>query len=322
MDHMEGKKEPPDGSDVSPHETAMVTDRDSPTFFHQVMPSRVTHHLPQNTWYGLEESARWSIRFDPLKGNVLVSKKRISAGTEILQEKALIIHAVKDKILKTCCSCGLAVPYVAGRLPPTFCDTCNPPWKDIEIDAFCSLWPAAWKSGTVVHSLRILHTVCSLSLQEIETFSQLGRVFPDRPVDHESHWTSAGELVAAQLQGEYKEKMDKLRGLLDNNLLNINKITNANSFGYDVMGVYLQSSILSHSCDPNCRWEINGNNLTIHSLREIDEDEEITVCYVPLVNTWGLDLRRAVIARRRGFLCMCDRCKVEEEELEKADPLR
>lgn len=296
------------------HETAMVTDKEEDSPPQSPVILTTSNHSRKDTWHGLEEEPdKWVLDYNEDKGNILRTKRKILAGQVVLNEEALIIHATKDKILKTCCCCGLSVDYVSGRLPPTFCATCDPPWKDVEIDVFCSLWPSAWKNSTVVHSLRILHTVCTLDVDKIELFGKLERMFPERLSDNSIMWNNAGDLVASHLHGEYMTRLTKLREVLDNQLININKITNANSFGYNVMGVYCKASIISHSCDPNCRWDIQGTNLTLHSIRDIDANEELTVCYVPLVDTWGVQLRRAVIAQRKGFICQCDRCLMDLE---------
>jgi len=211
----------------------------------------------------------------------------------------------------SCTHCSKEVVQIPGRLPPIYCDDCQPEWKDAECDAFCALWPTAWKKGLVIHCLRILHTVCALSPIELVEFSRLDPHFPSRSADMNDSWNQAALLVSQHLQAPELQKLNDLGTLLGQDFLKINKITNANSFGTNVVGIFLKASLISHSCDPNCKWEMDGPKLTITSLRDIQADEEITVPYIPLVQSWHVALRKTVIMQRRGFVCHCDRCVSE-----------
>jgi len=294
------------------HEAAMSTDRDSPPSYQRAAIVDNNVHPLKTTWPGLDVGTgddHWKLDYDQLKGNILRTKEDIVADKIVIEDTAIIMHPIRDKILRMCTMCSKEVPQIPGRLPPVFCDDCHPEWKDIETDAFCALWPAAWKQGLVVHCLRILHTVCSMSAVDLGEFCQLDPHFPSHPSDSPDKWNQAAQLVAQHLHAPQLERLEQLGELLGQDFIKINKITNANSFGANGVGIFLKASIISHSCDPNCKWEIDGNKLTITSLREIRAGEEITVQYIPLVQSWHLAIRRTVIMQRRGFLCQCMRCK-------------
>jgi hypothetical protein len=76
-------------------------------------------------------------------------------------------------------------------------------------------------------------------------------------------------------------------------------------------GLWLISSLINHSCDPNCEIAITGNKLHLISLRDIKKDEEITVSYVNEVflNRMNHIRMRYVLATEYNFECHCNRCQ-------------
>jgi len=299
------------GDVIDLHETAMSTDRDSPRADEDHTSPSKNPHPRKSTWPGLEADDHWSIDYDNYKGNILLTKKMIPAHQVVLKDQASVLHPIKERLLKTCTHCSKEVVQIQGRLPPIYCDDCHPEWREAECDAFCTLWPTAWKKGLVVHCLRILHTVCAMSPIELAEFSKLDPHFPSHTVDLNDSWNQAALLVSQHLQAPELQKLEDLGALFGQEFIKINKITNANSFGTNVVGIFLKASLISHSCNPNCKWEMDGPKLTITSLRDIKPHEEITVQYIPMVQSWHVAIRRTVILQRRGFLCHCERCVSE-----------
>jgi len=248
------------GDVINLHETAMSTDRDSPGPDQSPTSPVMNPHPKKNTWPGLEGDNRWTMDYDNYKGNIMRTKHDIPAHQIVLEDNASVLHPIKEKLLKTCTHCCKEVVQVSGRLPPVYCEECHPDWKDTECDAFIALWPTAWKKGLVIHCLRILHTVCALSPIQLAEFSKLDPHFPSHSVDMYDSWNQAALLVSQHLHAPELQKLEELGALLGQDFIKINKITNANSFGTNVVGIFLKASLISHSCDPNCKWVVSVYN--------------------------------------------------------------
>ena len=69
-------------------------------------------------------------------------------------------------------------------------------------------------------------------------------------------------------------------------------------------------SAINHSCEPNCEVGfIDSTDVIIIAARDIDEDEEITIAYVP--EELPVEQRREELSTRYGFECQCARCERE-----------
>ena len=69
-------------------------------------------------------------------------------------------------------------------------------------------------------------------------------------------------------------------------------------------------SAINHSCEPNCEVGfIDSTDVIIIATRDIDEDEEITIAYVP--EELPVEQRREELSTRYGFECQCARCERE-----------
>ncbi|KAK8061982.1 hypothetical protein PG994_008348 [Apiospora phragmitis] len=73
-------------------------------------------------------------------------------------------------------------------------------------------------------------------------------------------------------------------------------------------GVFLTGSQFNHDCLPSARskWNIELNKMTVHTLRDIEHDEEITTNYINL-ETW--DVRQRMLWDSFLFTCNCEICK-------------
>ncbi|KAK0627916.1 SET domain-containing protein 5 [Immersiella caudata] len=84
-------------------------------------------------------------------------------------------------------------------------------------------------------------------------------------------------------------------------------------------GVFLTASRINHSCAPNAQniWNASLGKITIHAVRDIDADSEITISYLePFLPR---PERRAKLASAFGFDCVCKRCAVPPAQIKQSD---
>ena len=90
-------------------------------------------------------------------------------------------------------------------------------------------------------------------------------------------------------------------------------------------GLYFMHSKLNHSCDPNAevRFETGDNRLTIWSLRDIEQGEEVCIGYLDFEHECrhegcecddAVDVqdRQSLLKKFYHFECMCEICSVED----------
>lgn len=76
--------------------------------------------------------------------------------------------------------------------------------------------------------------------------------------------------------------------------------------------VFLHTSRFNHSCVPNAcfSWNEAIGKETIHTMRDVEEGEEIVISYVDMEHDKRL---RAWELRHYGFVCGCEACGDEED---------
>ncbi|NXY02855.1 SMYD3 methyltransferase, partial [Pteruthius melanotis] len=81
------------------------------------------------------------------------------------------------------------------------------------------------------------------------------------------------------------------------------------------VGLYPSMSLLNHSCDPNCVIVFEGYQLLLHSVREIQIGEELTISYVE--SLMPTRERQKQLVRQYCFECDCLLCQNQEKDAEK-----
>jgi hypothetical protein len=90
-------------------------------------------------------------------------------------------------------------------------------------------------------------------------------------------------------------------------------------------GLFLDAARLNHSCVPNCwaSWNPRTETLCVHAVRNIYENEELTIAYdVDIANRHpdgaesvffqSYNIRQARFRKRYGFHCDCEACRKKD----------
>ena len=80
-------------------------------------------------------------------------------------------------------------------------------------------------------------------------------------------------------------------------------------------GVFLRISRLNHSCRPNCEvvWRDESKCQQVVAIRDIEDGDELTICYLNMENRMKTAEERKKILRPYGFCCSCRDCAGEED---------
>jgi SET and MYND domain-containing protein len=80
------------------------------------------------------------------------------------------------------------------------------------------------------------------------------------------------------------------------------------------MGLFLDASLMNHSCVPNCFANFGGREIRIHNVREVREGEEFTISYGPVVGSDTPTGRGEALHRSHGFRCQCEGCVDQRDQ--------
>ena len=79
-------------------------------------------------------------------------------------------------------------------------------------------------------------------------------------------------------------------------------------------GLFLDASLINHSCVPNCFASFGGREIRIHNVREVREGEEFTISYGPVVGSDTPTGRGDALHRSHGFRCQCEGCVDQRDQ--------
>jgi hypothetical protein len=84
--------------------------------------------------------------------------------------------------------------------------------------------------------------------------------------------------------------------------------SNAYNTGDDHIGLFPKVARINHSCRPNCgnHWSEKRGERVIYAARDIEEGEELTVSYIPLLKKTA---ERQARLGQYGFRCDCAACR-------------
>ncbi|XP_021949211.1 SET domain-containing protein SmydA-8 [Folsomia candida] len=76
--------------------------------------------------------------------------------------------------------------------------------------------------------------------------------------------------------------------------------------------VFLQSSMLAHSCLPNCWWGVSmfpDHKIQVRTTVDVQKGDVLTVPYSYIYNAFGTSKRQELIQDDGEFICKCERCE-------------
>lgn len=82
------------------------------------------------------------------------------------------------------------------------------------------------------------------------------------------------------------------------------------------IGLYLEASILDHSCYPNATVVFDGKQLLLRTIKPVKSFADIRISYTNLLDS--NQVRRENLQNQYYFTCECARCKDDEIDVEKA----
>ncbi|RWS12614.1 SET and MYND domain-containing protein (SMYD)-like protein [Dinothrombium tinctorium] len=79
------------------------------------------------------------------------------------------------------------------------------------------------------------------------------------------------------------------------------------------IGIYPIVSWIKHSCSPNAKIFFDGVNVVVRAIRNIREDDEITICYLGSMDHQHEETnkRKHYLSSVYRFICVCEGCKGE-----------
>lgn len=72
------------------------------------------------------------------------------------------------------------------------------------------------------------------------------------------------------------------------------------------LGLYWPANFINHHCHPNCTQIFDGRVLKIVANRIINPGEEISISYVPRLETW--ENKNKILKEGYLFKCFCEEC--------------
>jgi len=246
------------------------------------------------------------------KGRILVAASNLPKGTTILRDPVLLFYPNKDAIFKFCQHCGREM-YTESPVVPVLCSKCSPSWSKREREVLEAAYPDAKESTVLFRVCLLLHTILALRKEDLDHFASLDVSFPLHPNDNATLWRKAKDIISPLLNDQENQRLLYLEKLFLDDLSLVTRVIGTNCFSSrdsqdGACGIFLQASLLSHSCQPNCSWiyDLDNRILEIKTTQNIPKGEELTVSYIPVSD--DSQARKKILQQQRGFDCCCQLC--------------
>lgn len=109
------------------------------------------------------------------------------------------------------------------------------------------------------------------------------------------------------------EDLIKFYGILKSNSYMMRQKDSGECYGSQLIEIH---SRINHSCNPNCVSSLDGTNVFLIALREINANEEITVSYTD--SSKPRAIRQEYLKNNLFFDCKCELCTSNEFEAPEA----
>ncbi|GKY92750.1 hypothetical protein MPSEU_000245000 [Mayamaea pseudoterrestris] len=85
-----------------------------------------------------------------------------------------------------------------------------------------------------------------------------------------------------------------------------------------LLGMYPLAAMMNHSCVANAVRVYVGEVMVVHAGQDVAAGDEVVWSYLP--PTMEFHRRQKILQQQHGFVCKCQRCRVEEEALRTVEP--
>lgn len=269
------------------------------------------------------------------KGRCLVAMQKITEGTLVYREGTKAIIGYDNQI---CTNCSNTVNKVIHDEFHPFAIYCSPYCeevfrnrRDFEVSIAMMLPEIATTCNCDQLLLRMILRILSWAFIE----SKIGQVPEQLLMDNgiSLHATYQGflnlephiELQTSEWKHSIETAAERILPLIPpdtilfqvEDILKIAARINTNAYGcqnsdgsnrYVGFGVFpVIGMTINHDCYPNCFYSFINGQLECRVIRTVAKDEELTVNYIDLIETFAN--RRAELMQKRHFECSCQRCQ-------------
>ncbi|KAG4107381.1 SET domain-containing protein [Neocallimastix lanati (nom. inval.)] len=259
------------------------------------------------------------IRKSKSKRRKVTARINLKKGTLLMTENALASNIEKEYLDKYCNYC-----YQNKKTKLYRCAGCRSSYycsKECQKKAYkyhkseCKFIKEHPQSA--INHCRLMNQI----LLKINEDSKIEQTFNEL-IDHKQEYldNNKGEISDDMKEYASAEKFfSGYQGSLDSFIDKIIKV-NCNVLGifdgylnYYASGLFLQFSNINHDCNPNCTIYFRGNTVYLKALRDIKQDEEITINYCSVYDTCRM--RQTYLKNIYYFTCECPRCIEYKDQL-------
>lgn len=255
------------------------------------------------------------------KGRGLQAIEAIVPGEELLVEKPLVYTLINGKTRD--CRCDYCFQESPSLLRCSRCKSvsyCNKgcqkdDWSLHKLECKCLVKVAPRNPPDIVRLISQILFRCSgkneVTNKEFRT--SIESLVSNEALTSQSrkeHFFTFGAVLSEYIQDTSVVLQDfDIYGLFCRISCNSFTITNSelNSVG---TGIFKVSSLINHSCDPNCIAIFDGPNISIRSITEIAPGEELFLTYVSV--TSPVEMRQADLREGYMFTCTCHICIAQQ----------
>ncbi|KAF1323681.1 putative histone tail methylase containing set domain, partial [Globisporangium splendens] len=263
------------------------------------------------------------------KGRCAVARQRIAAGTRILLVSAFASISVsacnwcfstpQTQKLQKCGGCH-RVKYCSRK-----CQQLD--WTRSLHAKECAAWkyvPKHIKGESMQTVLLVTRMAAKLFLTDQEhsadgqAMLQLRHHYDDHGEDKLRQYREMTQLVLVLLaRSKFNARgasFEELAELLEDKIVRLFCRVNCNAFTVSDdlcvplgIGVFPHGALFNHSCDPNCVVSFEQQQMVVHTIKDVQQGDELTISYIELLES--TPKRQHALRESYFFECDCSRCR-------------